>query len=114
MLGPVIMVEPYNFTAIQFGLTRFGTIIGTLIALLLSGPLSDSIANWMSRRNGGIREAEHRLPLFMLGIVCMPGCLLIFGLCAYYVCPVLLHYTFAVANPPSSKHTGSASSSARP
>ena len=85
MLGPVIEVPPYNFTAIQFGLTRFGTIIATLIALVLSGPLSDIVANWMSRRNNGVREAEHRLPLFILGMFTMPGCLLIFGLCAAYV-----------------------------
>jgi MFS family permease len=85
MLPPVIEVAPYNFTAIQFGLTRFGTITGTLIALVFSGPFSDYLANWLARRNNGIREAEHRLPLFVLGIIFMPGCLLIFGLCASYV-----------------------------
>ncbi|KIW62603.1 hypothetical protein PV04_10763 [Phialophora macrospora] len=84
MLPAVIQVPPYNFTAVQLGLTRFGTIIGTLIALVLSGPLSDKVANAMARRNHGIREAEHRLPLFTLGLIVMPGACLIFGLCAAY------------------------------
>jgi hypothetical protein len=85
MLPVVIQVPPYNFTAVQMGLTRFGTIIGTLIALVLSGPLSDKVANAMARRNHGIREAEHRLPLFLFGLIVMPGACLIFGLCASYV-----------------------------
>lgn len=53
--------------------------------MVICGPLSDMNTKWLARRNGGIREAEQRLVLFSLGLITMPGGLLIFGFSAYYV-----------------------------
>jgi hypothetical protein len=109
MLAVVITAPPYNFSAIGFGLTRCGTMTGSILAyvriqvlppgkmffrycanawysrLALAGPLSDASTKFLARRNNGIREAEQRLLLFMAGMWIMPVALLIFGLCAYYV-----------------------------
>ncbi|KAK6385823.1 hypothetical protein LTS17_001395 [Exophiala oligosperma] len=84
MLAVVIFEPPFNFTASAFGLTRVGTITGSILALIIAGPLSDRIATALARRRGGIREAEDRLPLFFAALVFMPGALLIFGFAAYY------------------------------
>ncbi|KIW36473.1 uncharacterized protein PV06_11288 [Exophiala oligosperma] len=82
MLPQVLGVAPYDFSAVAQGYTRFGTIIGAALAFLISGPTSDYVMLWLARRNGGVREAEHRLPLFLTGVIIMPAALLIFGLSA--------------------------------
>ncbi|KAL7809442.1 MFS general substrate transporter [Trichoderma gracile] len=52
---------PYNFTTQQVGFTNFAIFAGSMIGLLTSGPLSDWVANYFTKRNRGIREPEMRL-----------------------------------------------------
>jgi hypothetical protein len=52
---------PYNFSTEQVGFTNFAIFVGSMIGLLTSGPLSDWVANYFTRRNRGIREPEMRL-----------------------------------------------------
>jgi hypothetical protein len=52
---------PYNFTTQEVGFTNFAIFAGSMIGLLTSGPLSDWIANYFTKRNRGIREPEMRL-----------------------------------------------------
>ncbi|KAI0040661.1 MFS general substrate transporter [Auriscalpium vulgare] len=59
-----IFTIEYDFNASQIGLTNLGGIVGIVIAMAISGPLTDWGAVWMSKRNGGIYEPEFRL-LFM-------------------------------------------------
>ncbi|KAL7804762.1 MFS general substrate transporter [Trichoderma aethiopicum] len=52
---------PYNFTTQEVGFTNFAIFAGSMIGLLTSGPLSDWVANYFTKRNRGIREPEMRL-----------------------------------------------------
>jgi hypothetical protein len=52
---------PYNFTSTKIGFFNFAILIGALIGLFTAGPLSDSLAAWLTKRNRGIREPEMRL-----------------------------------------------------
>ncbi|ETW86516.1 major facilitator superfamily [Heterobasidion irregulare TC 32-1] len=56
-----IFTIEYNFNASQTGLTNLGGIVGIVIAMVITGPLTDWGAVWMSKRNGGIYEPEYRL-----------------------------------------------------
>lgn len=47
--------------------------------MLYTGAIGDSLVLLMARRNGGIMESEHRLWLFSLSILFIPGGLLLWG-----------------------------------
>ncbi|THH15112.1 hypothetical protein EW146_g5311 [Bondarzewia mesenterica] len=56
-----IFTIEYGFDASQIGLTNLGGIVGIVIAMVLTGPLTDWGAVWMAKRNGGVYEPEFRL-----------------------------------------------------
>ncbi len=67
---------PYNFSEIGIGNMGVAAFIGTSIAAITFGPLSDRMIIWLSKRNGGIYEPEMRLwlivasiPIFVLGML---------------------------------------------
>ena len=66
---------PYNFSPQSVGFTNFATLAGAIVGLITSGPLSDWIADYLTKRNNGVREPEMRLlamiPFWILMIV---GC----------------------------------------
>lgn len=78
LLEQLLGMSPSYFIQIQESKLK-------LYRVLISGPMSDWLATYLARKNNGIREAEHRLPIFFLGFIFMPGALLLFGLCATYV-----------------------------
>lgn len=51
----------YNFTALQTGLIYISPFIGGLLGTAVAGKVSDVIAQYMTKRNGGIYEPEFRL-----------------------------------------------------
>ncbi|CAJ2513995.1 Uu.00g021140.m01.CDS01 [Anthostomella pinea] len=53
---------PYLFTPDQIGYVNFAFVVGAIIALVTAGPFSDWIALRRARANGGVLEAEMRLP----------------------------------------------------
>ena len=53
---------PYAFSPDQIGFVNFAFAVGAALALVTAGPLSDWIALRRARRNGGVLEAEMRLP----------------------------------------------------
>jgi len=55
-------VPQYGFDAQAQGLVFLSPFVGSLVGSWLCGPLSDSVANALTRRNGGVREPEMRLP----------------------------------------------------
>lgn len=57
----VFAAPPYNFSPQSVGLTNLALFAGAIVGLLTSGPLSDWIADYLTKRNRGIREAEMRL-----------------------------------------------------
>ncbi|KAI2623057.1 putative MFS transporter [Hypomontagnella submonticulosa] len=58
----VFGAPPYLFTPDQIGYTNFAFVAGAAVALGTAGPLSDRIALSSARKNGGVLEAEMRLP----------------------------------------------------
>jgi MFS family permease len=60
--SPVLAAPPYLFKPEQVGYTNFAFAIGALIGLATAGPYSDWVAARATRKNGGVREAEMRLP----------------------------------------------------
>ncbi|KLO82163.1 Uncharacterized protein LW93_9345 [Fusarium fujikuroi] len=69
----------YGFAAWQSGLAFFAAVIGAFIGMFLGGSFSDWVADIFTRRNGGIREPEFRLPAIMLSVVCGPLALVLYG-----------------------------------
>jgi MFS family permease len=51
----------YNFTALQTGLVYISPFVGGLLGTAVAGKVSDLIAQYMTKRNGGIYEPEFRL-----------------------------------------------------
>jgi len=69
----------YNFEAYQAGLCYIAAILGSAVGILLGGPLSDWVADYFTKRNGGIREPEMRLPAMILACITSPLALLLYG-----------------------------------
>ncbi|KAI0482956.1 serine/threonine kinase 16 [Xylariaceae sp. FL0804] len=62
---------PYNFASMQIGFMNFAILIGAFIGLATAGPLSDWISARATRKNGGIREPEMRLPAMIPYVLIM-------------------------------------------
>ena len=62
---------PYGFSPLSVGLSNFASLIGAFIGLLTAGPLSDWISMKLTKRNGGIREPEMRLPTMIPYVLLM-------------------------------------------
>lgn len=60
--SPVLAAPPYLFTPDKVGYTNFAFAVGALFGLATAGPFSDWIAARAAKKNGGVREAEMRLP----------------------------------------------------
>ena len=76
-ISPILSAPPYNWPAALVGCVYAGPIVGAGLACIWCGPLADRFALYLARRNGGVREPEHRLwPLLVSGIVCAAGLVL--------------------------------------
>jgi MFS family permease len=62
---------PYQFSTQTIGFTNFAILIGAFIGLATAGPLSDWVSMRATRRNGGVREPEMRLPAMIPYVVIM-------------------------------------------
>ncbi|KAJ5613175.1 hypothetical protein N7510_006369 [Penicillium lagena] len=71
--------SPYNFTGGTVGLMYIGPFIGSLIGGLYSGRFADWYHNWAARRNGGVREPEQRLVLYVMATVTLTVGNLLYG-----------------------------------
>lgn len=82
--SPVLTSAPYNFSAALVGCVYAGPIIGAAAASLWAGNAADWLGLYLARRNGGIREPEHRLwVLAVSGVISASG-LVIWGVGAYH------------------------------
>ncbi|KAJ5100425.1 hypothetical protein N7456_006477 [Penicillium angulare] len=79
-LSSVMTLPPYNFGAAQIGLMGIPPFLGTSLATLVCGPLSDYIAMYLAKRNGGIFEPEMRLWLSLIFAPLVPAGLFMFGI----------------------------------
>ncbi|EME40626.1 hypothetical protein DOTSEDRAFT_137122 [Dothistroma septosporum NZE10] len=69
----------YSFEAWQSGLCFIASLIGSALGVFFGGPFSERVADYLTRRNNGIREPEFRLPAISIGLVAAPLALILYG-----------------------------------
>ncbi|KAJ3518801.1 hypothetical protein NM208_g14376 [Fusarium decemcellulare] len=69
----------YDFESYQVGLCFVAAIIGSLIGIPAGGHLGDMTADYLTKKNGGIREPEMRLPVLVLSMITTPLALILYG-----------------------------------
>lgn len=83
----------YGFAAWQTGLCFIAAIIGSLIGIFAGGHMSDKVADFFTKRNGGLREPEMRLPAIGISLVTAPLSLVLFGVGIehkiHWMCPTI-------------------------
>ncbi|KAJ5494933.1 MFS transporter [Penicillium diatomitis] len=83
----------YHFTTWQIGLSMIAGLVGSVVAIWFGGPLSDIIADHLTRLNGGLREPEMRLPAMAISLVTGPLALVLYGVGIgnelHWICPII-------------------------
>lgn len=83
----------YGFEPWQVGLCFFAAMVGSLLGIPAGGQFADMVADWFTKRNGGIRVPEMRLPAMMLSLVTAPLALVLYGLGIerglHWMCPTI-------------------------
>jgi hypothetical protein len=69
----------YNMTPWQCGLCNIAAVIGSLLGIWVGGSFSDRVADFFTKRNGGIREPEFRLPAMTVALITGPLALVFYG-----------------------------------
>ncbi|KAL2849854.1 major facilitator superfamily domain-containing protein [Aspergillus pseudoustus] len=94
--------QVYHFTVWQVGVVWLASIIGNIIGMPFGGYFSDWVANRATRKNGGVREPEMRLPAVSIAMICYPGSLLLYGLGLYYkahwMVPIIGIFLFSLSS----------------
>ncbi len=75
----ILSGAPYSFSSSMVGLAYLSPLIGVIVGFIYTGRLGDWLVIKMARRNGGIMESEHRLWLFSISLLCIPGALILWG-----------------------------------
>jgi MFS family permease len=69
----------YQFEPWQSGLCFIASPVGAGIGAFFGGRFSDIVADWLTRRNDGIRYPEMRLPAISISLVTTPLALTLYG-----------------------------------
>lgn len=69
----------YGMQPWQTGLCNIAAVIGSLIGIWVGGTFSDIVADFFTKRNGGIREPEFRLPAMAVSMITGPLALVFYG-----------------------------------
>jgi MFS family permease len=81
----------YNFKPWQAGLCFIGALIGSFSGIAVGGHFSDWIADKLTKKNGGIREPEMRLPAIAVSVITAPLALVLYGVGVnnhlHWICP---------------------------
>ncbi|KAJ6090308.1 hypothetical protein N7486_009123 [Penicillium sp. IBT 16267x] len=72
---------PYNWELGDLGLLSLAGFIGCVLAFYAGGRLIDIISNRSTKKHGGVRMPEYRLPAIVIPGTIGPAGILIFGLC---------------------------------
>ncbi|QPC60404.1 hypothetical protein HYE67_002635 [Fusarium culmorum] len=90
---PTLFVKEYHFSSGSVGLAYLGLGMGSLIGLIISGATSDPLVNYLTKKNGGERKPEYRLPLMAAACLMVPAGLFIFGWTAekrtHWIVPII-------------------------
>ena len=85
--------KTYHFESWQVGLCFIAAILGSLLGIPAGGQLGDKIADWLTKRNGGIRDPEMRLPAMIPCLIATPLSLILFGVGIqhklHWMCPTI-------------------------
>lgn len=79
-LSSVMTLPPYEFGAAQIGLMGIPPFLGCSLGTIICGPLMDSMALFLAKRNGGVFEPEMRLWLCLVFTPFVPAGLFMFGI----------------------------------
>lgn len=83
----------YDFSAWQVGLCFVAACIGSAVGIPAGGHLGDIVADFFTRRNGGIREPEMRLPAIALSMITAPLAMILYGVGIehklHWICPTI-------------------------
>ncbi|KAH8196873.1 hypothetical protein TruAng_008955 [Truncatella angustata] len=83
----------YGFEPWQIGLCFLAAVIGSLLGIPAGGTLADMVADWFTKRNGGIRDPEMRLPAMTLCLITTPLSLVLYGVGIekqlHWICPTI-------------------------
>lgn len=71
--------KTYHFKSWQVGLCFISAIIGCLLGIPVGGKFGDVVADYFTRRNGGVRDPEMRLPAMIPALITSPLALVLFG-----------------------------------
>jgi MFS family permease len=77
ILAAIMLGPPLFFNEVKTGYMYTGAFVGAVVGFILSGLLSDSTANWMTRKNRGVYEPEFRLVLVIPQLIL--GCAGLYG-----------------------------------
>jgi MFS family permease len=78
-IATILGNPPYNFSTDMVGVSFVAAAIGVTVGCYFSGPLSDWLIIYMARRNGGVREPEHRLWVAMVPLLIHPAGFILYG-----------------------------------
>ncbi|OHE99531.1 hypothetical protein CORC01_05109 [Colletotrichum orchidophilum] len=83
----------YRFDSWQIGLCFIAGILGALLGIPAGGHLGDMVADWFTRRNGGMRDPEMRLPGMAISMITTPLALILYGVGIgnqlHWICPTI-------------------------
>ncbi|KAK7514488.1 major facilitator superfamily domain-containing protein [Phyllosticta citriasiana] len=71
--------QAYGFEAWKSGLCFISGLIGSAFGIFFGGHVGDWCADYLTRRNGGVREPEMRLPALAISLVTAPLSLVLYG-----------------------------------
>lgn len=71
---------PWNYSNAEVAIMNVPTLIGAVIGCMYAGFISDHFVTWLSKRRGGIYEAEYRLWFSIAVLIISPAGLLMFGI----------------------------------
>ncbi|KAL4968213.1 major facilitator superfamily domain-containing protein [Aspergillus stella-maris] len=77
-----VLETNYHWPAMSIGLINLGGVFGGFAGMFYAGYLGDKFIVFMARRNNGIHEPEHRLPLLIFPGVLGVIALLLYGFTA--------------------------------
>ncbi|KAJ5982590.1 hypothetical protein N7451_012690 [Penicillium sp. IBT 35674x] len=84
----ILSSAPYGYSTTIVGTTYLAPLLGAIIGGIVAGPLSDKFSIILTRHNGGLGEAEHRLWGMALYTCIMPLGLFMWGIGAAMEAPI--------------------------
>ncbi|CAM1509306.1 Fc.00g030450.m01.CDS01 [Cosmosporella sp. VM-42] len=90
---PAIFEGQYGFSTGSVGLSYLGIGVGSMIGLFIAAGTSDRTVTYLTKKNGGERKPEYRLPVIILASFFVPLGLFLFGWTAekndHWILPII-------------------------